>query len=78
MLAFSLLLSNKEEKGEKNTANICKIKLIFLKYFKIWHIFQIYLIETYKIIPKTAFKSYWKKIRLQFTIDSRISQIRVL
>lgn len=62
------------EKGEKIIVNICKIRLICFKYFKILNIFQIYLIRTYKVIPKTAFKSYWEKIRLQFTIGSRITQ----
>lgn len=33
--------------------------------------------RTYRIVPKSAFKSYWERIRLQFNIDSRISQIKM-
>lgn len=32
---------------------------------------------TFRIVPKTVFNSYWERIRLQFNIDSRISQIKV-
>lgn len=54
--------------GRKSLLKICHLKLIYFKNSLV----------NYSIVTKTVFNSYWEKIRLQFNIAPRISQIKVL